>query len=82
MAVTARITAKKSNGTESIVDRQSPTTIFLDAGNGIDRVSVIIRADGRISIEVRNGQSVTQYLNLTRGYTTHASGTIFDGVAR
>lgn len=70
MAVKARITAKKSNGLESHVERTSTTAIFIDASNGIDRVSLIVRADGRIEIEVKNGGAVTQYLNLTRGYTT------------
>jgi hypothetical protein len=64
------------------VERESTNRVHVDISNGIDAVSVIVRADGRISIEVKNGQAVTQYLNLTRGYTTHASGTIFDGKAR
>lgn len=77
MAVKARITAKKSNGLESHVERTSTTAIFIDASNGIDRVSLIIRKDGRIDIEVRNGGARTFAVTLVRGYVEGQS--IIDG---
>lgn len=66
MAVKARITAIKAN-TESIVERVSATRVHIEASTGDTLVEVIARADGRVSIVVKQGRKVTLDIDLING---------------
>ena len=71
MAVKARITAIKANG-ESIVERVSATRVHVEASTGETYVEVIARADGRVSIEVKQGHLVMVSMDLLNGVTLAA----------